>query len=418
MTGLMFVHGTGVRRKAYDKTTAELRKGLAHIAPDTKVHECYWGDVFGVHEGQGRTTVPGAAKTVRTAAKPTAATAGTTVGKPSEETSADLPPDDEAANIWGVLYDAPLTPLRPPAPDDQADIARALYERPRPGFADQARALAAEPPADLAALLDVAGARAEFTDAMTAVLDSSAGQEALTHGLPAGELPTAVATAVVAHLLSGAIRDGSPPPWSPAQRDEAVRLLTQALGGGTVRGVLGGTWTVLAHLGGMRYLMWKRASMTDKAHPKAGDILKYLARGDGLRTHIRQTVTDVAAQHGPVVLVAHSLGGVAAVDLLARHELPGVRHLVTVGSQAAHLHELGALPCLDPGKPLPEHFPSWTNVYDRRDLLAFLAEPVFPGRARDIERTSGQPFPASHSAYFSNPDLHTLLAGILREGEA
>ncbi|MFD8819629.1 hypothetical protein ACFV23_51195, partial [Streptomyces sp. NPDC059627] len=112
----------------------------------------------------------------------------------------------------------------------------------------------------------------------------------------------------------------------------------------------------------------------------------------------------------PVVVLAHSLGGIAALDLLVLRPLPQVALLVTVGSQAPFLYELGALPSLEPGCPLPAHVPPWLNVYDRRDLLSYLGAGVFPGRVRDVALDSRQPFPLSHSAYWSNPELYRVLA--------
>ncbi|WP_437059234.1 hypothetical protein [Streptomyces sp. enrichment culture] len=402
-----------MRRAAYDETADELRKGLADIDPALRVHDCYWGDVFGVPSGTGTATLPGApAEPVPpepSGHKPSRTEPSRTDPSRSE------PSDAEAeALAWELLYEDPLAPLRRTTTETDAPYD----EPPDPALEATARALAATPPAALAALLDEAGVLRDFPEAVTTVLDSPVGRDALEHGMPPGQLPTAVATAVVAHLLVAVDHRGGVLRWSPARRDEAVRLIARDLGDGDARGVLGGTWKVLAPLGGMRYLMWKRAALMDRTHPRAGDILKYLARGAALRHHIRQRVTEVAAEHGPIVLLAHSLGGTAAVDLLAEQELPAVRHLVTIGSQAAHLHELGALPALDPDAPLPGHFPRWTNVYDRRDLLAFLAEPVFPQRVQDIDLTSGQPFKASHSAYFRNPEVLGLLARIARDGSA
>jgi hypothetical protein len=413
MAGLLFVHGTGVRRAAYDETADELRKGLADIDPALRVHDCYWGDVFGVPTGTGTATLPGTPAdpnpTEPHGHKPSRTEPSRTAPIPSEPSEADA-----EALAWELLYEDPLAPLRRTTTETDAPYD----EPPDPALEPSARALAAAPPAALAALLDEARVVQEFPEAVTTVLDSPAGRDALEHGMPPGELPTAIATAVVAHLLVAVDHRGGVLRWSPARRDEAVRLIARHLGDGDARGVLSGTWKVLAPLGGMRYLMWKRATLMDRTHPRAGDILKYLARGAALRHHIRQRVTEVAEEHGPLVLLAHSLGGTATVDLLAEHELPAVRHLVTIGSQAAHLHELGALPALDPHTPLPGHFPRWTNVYDRRDLLAFLAEPVFPQRVKDIDLTSGQPFKASHSAYFRNPEVLGLLARIARDGSA
>ncbi|MFF4353201.1 hypothetical protein [Streptomyces sp. NPDC001530] len=407
MSALLFIHGTGVRQPAYGETLTLLRDRLGALVPEAPVYDCYWGEAFGVPPNVGAAVLPGA---------PVPAP------EPEPVVVEELAEDDRDAVTWGVLYEDPLAPLRRQKGDDGGlDDAGGLMFADRSGqrVENRARALAAEPPASLERLLDIAGAREEFEPALTAVLDSPEGRDALTFGLGPGALPQAVATATVAQLAGGAQRRGAPLLWTTQERDAAVRIITGELGG-QVRGL--GLLLVLGHgyaahkLGVMRAVEKRRAWLMTRSHPTAGDILKYLARGHGLRTLIKDRVTEVARTHGPVVLFAHSLGGVAAVDLLAQEELPGVRHLVTAGSQAAHLHEIGALPGLDPGSPLPEHFPSWTNVYDRRDLLGFTAEPVFPGRVTDVELSSGEPFPAAHSGYFPNPKVHGLLAGILQSG--
>ncbi|MYZ11716.1 hypothetical protein GT028_30800 [Streptomyces sp. SID2999] len=397
MSALLFVHGTGVRQPAYGETLELLRTELAALAPGTQVHDCYWGDTFGVPAGVGAAALPGAPVAEAPADEPV----------PEEE----LGPEDRQAVVWGALYDDPLAVLRRPESD-----APAFGDRSGPDVEHRARALAEDPPGELARLLDLAGVRADFLASLDAVLDSGPGRDALTHGLGPGQLPQAVATAAVAHLLGGALRRGTPVLWTVGQRDEAVRLVTGELGGqprGIGLGVLVLHGWAAHRFGVMRAVEKRRAWLMTRIHPQAGDILKYLARGDALRTLIKDRVTAVAHEHGPVTLLAHSLGGIAAVDLLAQEDLPGVRHLVTVGSQAAHLHEIGALPGLAPGKPLPEHFPAWTNVYDARDLLGFPAEAVFPTRVTDLELSSGQPFPAAHSGYFPNPEVHRLLARLL-----
>jgi hypothetical protein len=53
------------------------------------------------------------------------------------------------------------------------------------------------------------------------------------------------------------------------------------------------------------------------------------------------------------------------------------------------------------------------NVFDRRDLLAFLAEPVFGERVRDVEVDSRTPFPRSHSAYFANPAMYAVVGHVV-----
>ncbi|MER6485556.1 alpha/beta fold hydrolase [Streptomyces virginiae] len=164
-----------------------------------------------------------------------------------------------------------------------------------------------------------------------------------------------------------------------------------------------------------------RGSLTVGATPALGDILRYQARGHDLREFLH---ARIAAAPGPTVLIGHSLGGIALVDLLAlaaaRGEaVPGTELLVTVGSQAPFLYELGALTALEPGAKLPYGFPRWLNVYDRQDVLSYLAGPVFPGdpRITDHEIGSRQPFPACHSAYWKQDALYERIEQAVAEAE-
>ena len=165
----------------------------------------------------------------------------------------------------------------------------------------------------------------------------------------------------------------------------------------------------------LRGLMaWRRGAAMDGTSPVCGDILLYQCRGQQIQALIRRRIEEVAP---PVIVVAHSLGGVAAVDLLVGEKLDDrVRMLVTVGSQAPYFYEINALQSLEyaRGEGLPGHFPSWINVYDLRDFLSFVGGELFPGRVVDRCVNNRQPFPDSHSAYFWNADFYPILADAIR----
>ena len=110
-----------------------------------------------------------------------------------------------------------------------------------------------------------------------------------------------------------------------------------------------------------------------------------------------------------MLVVAHSLGGIASVELLARTADLPVAALVTCGSQAPFLYETDALGHLRRGNALPGHFPRWFNVYDLNDMLSYAAGGVFSGRADDFEVRSRQPFPQCHSAYWSQDKMWQAL---------
>jgi hypothetical protein len=113
-----------------------------------------------------------------------------------------------------------------------------------------------------------------------------------------------------------------------------------------------------------------------------------------------------AARGRPVLPVALSLGGIALVDLLASWPEAPVEACVTVGSQAPLLYTFDAIPSMPYDEADPPHLPvPWLNIYDSRDFLSFLAEPLFrrtDGLASvvDLRVRSGRDFPKSHSAYW------------------
>ncbi|WP_432969091.1 hypothetical protein [Dactylosporangium sp. CA-233914] len=371
MTSLVFVHGTGVRRAAFDKTLALVTTGVRGRAP---VVPCYWGEPFGSSLRLKGASIPD----------------GLRHRGPGE-------PDE--VELWRLLELDPLLELRLLG---TAAPVEAPVNEDSPGRRLRRVAARALDDPDLRAAVAAAGLTEFFAPALTAVLESPALDVAGAGQALAG----AAARAAVAETLARADEAaGMPVPVDGAHRDAVVAALLTALGADT-RGI----GTALLSLA-MRPVDRRRFLLTSAASPAAGDIMVYLARGAAIREHIASVA---AAQDDGVILLAHSLGGIACVDLLATAPPPNVRALVTVGSQAPYLHELGALPGLEPGAELPDTFPvPWYNVMDQRDLLSFYAEPVFGDRVRDVELDSRVPFPRSHSAYFTNDGLYALLGHIL-----
>jgi pimeloyl-ACP methyl ester carboxylesterase len=154
----------------------------------------------------------------------------------------------------------------------------------------------------------------------------------------------------------------------------------------------------------------RRKAISDAAYPVAGDILLYQARGEAIRNRIQERIL---AAGGPVHVLAHSLGGVACVELLAMQTLP-VQQLITMGSQAPFFYEINALRCLTFGDPLPDSLPSWLNIYDLKDFLSYVGGDLFPGRVVDYLVDNRQAFPASHSAYWWNPKVWDAILPTLR----
>jgi hypothetical protein len=138
------------------------------------------------------------------------------------------------------------------------------------------------------------------------------------------------------------------------------------------------------------------------------DVIGYTAHRDSIHAVLRTELNRAAkaARGRPVLPVALSLGGIALVDLLATWPEAPVEACVTVGSQAPLLYTFDAIPSMPYDEADPPFLPvSWLNVYDTRDFLSFLAEPLFrrsDGLASvvDLRVRSGRDFPKSHSAYW------------------
>jgi hypothetical protein len=325
---------------------------------------------------------------------------------------------DADIELWGLLYLDPLLELRLLA-SDRADGAELAPGARPPGEALSAAALSLTEDAQLRGLLSAAEIREDFAAAVTAVLTAGDGRRFLRAPEAEGQT-TLLARAFVAEAVRRrAGSEGTTAAFDGAARDAVVARIAALLPGapteveetGTHRGPVTRRAKRLAGrlaLGlASAQAVKRRSALTDAAHPAAGDVLLYLSRGAAIREAVAEAVR---VAEPPVVLLAHSLGGIASLDLLVLQPLPEVELLVTVGSQAPFLYELGALPSLEHDRPLPAHVPCWLNVYDRRDLLSYVGAGVFPGRVDDIALASLQPFPLSHSAYWSNPQLYRLLA--------
>lgn len=385
MSTVIFVHGTGVREPAFSELFERVRSELHERRPGLGVEPCYWGGTEGARLWYDGRSVPAYD-----------ATRGIEPG-----------PEDEELAAWELLYQDPLWELRMLAMAGPAGGERLPWQIPA-GDALDARVQALVPSAELAAAVAAAGLTETFQPTRAAVATSLPYRRAVAAASDdIGDLRLAVARAIVAEALAEqAEQDDVDTPVLPdAQaRDRVVLLLVDDLGGGE-RGLPG---LMVAPVRGLALRVAtaqarrRRGALTDATYPGAGDILLYQARGNGIRAFIAK---QAAAAAEPVVLIAHSLGGIAAVDLLVSQPLPAVRLLVTVGSQAPFLCEIGALWSLPHGDPLPDHFPPWLNIYDPRDLLSYIGAPLFPGRVDDVPVNNKQPFPQSHSAYWANPQV-------------
>jgi hypothetical protein len=388
MTTVIFVHGTGGRKEAYAVTFGHIEDTLKERKPDIKLVPCLWGEPHGTKLNAGGVSIPDYDLT-----------GGTTNSNDKE---------DDRVQLWEKLYKDPLyeirlLSLRPIR--GQAAVPGKLT--PSQELRNRVKQLTASE--TLRIQLEKARIAEVFDPAHKAVTESSPYARLLeTASRPLDEDYAAIARAIVAEAIELCDRQyiNTPIQFDADLRDQTVDSINRELTNDTQsRGVIG-NWMKsqflkgLNELGDKYFLQRKRGSLTNAAYPFSGDILYYQAKGKKIRDFIRKQVENVEP---PVVLLAHSLGGIACVDLLVEHKLEQVKLLVTVGSQAPFLYEINALQSLSYGESIPEHFPKkWLNIYDLRDVLSYVGEGLFPGKIIDVKVDNQQPFPESHGAYWYN----------------
>jgi hypothetical protein len=403
MTTVFFIHGTGGRQEAYALTLQQMEKGLQKRRPDVKLVPCLWGDLLGAKLNAGGASIP-TYEDSQGGRQPT--------------------PEEEIIHLWEALYKDPfyemrLLGLRP------LQSQRAVPGQPTPSQELRTRVEALPADTALQSKLDALGIGSVFKqacEAITGVDSKPFGRLLETASRPLEGDYAAIARAIVSasrilckeqEIYPRLLVDDD-------LRDKAVDTIQQALTRDeTSRGVLL-DWTKkqLAGLAfgiGTNKVRRKRGAIMDATYPFAGDILLYQAKGQTIREFIREQIESEQVE-SPVVLLAHSLGGIACVDLLIEQDLrEKVKYLITVGSQAPFFYEIGALQTLSYGKPLPEHFPQWLNIYDLRDFLSYVGncEGIFPGKLTDVKVDNRQPFPEAHGAYWANEQTWDAITKIL-----
>ncbi|CAM5627874.1 hypothetical protein STENM327S_02346 [Streptomyces tendae] len=388
MTAVVFIHGTGVREPGFSKLAGRVGAGLTSLRDGLRIVPYYWGGPHGaVLAADGASLPPEPGGTAR---GPVAFEGG-----PAAVARAAAAGED-TTDEWAARYADPYAELALAAAGGGTGAERPPGTvPPEQGLRGRLLALAAQ--GDVPA--------AELGDGLSRAAGDLAAHPLLgpaADALDPGDLAVVAARTLTARVIAEALDSDSPLVPGGDVRDAVVARLAAALGApaaGTERGVRSLVLRV-AGSAASRAAVRRRRALTEAAHPAAADILRYLSRGEAVRADLR---TLVAGLRPPVVLVGHSLGGIIALDTLISAPLPQVRLLVTVGSQAPFLYESGSLPTLEHPAPLPPHVPDWLNLYDRRDLLSYLGEGLFPGRVTDTPVDSRQPFPAAHSAYWTNP---------------
>ncbi|MFH9397566.1 hypothetical protein [Streptomyces sp. NPDC017556] len=161
-----------------------------------------------------------------------------------------------------------------------------------------------------------------------------------------------------------------------------------------------------------------------------GDVLVYQRHREQIHARVREQIAAVDPELGrhpdrPVRLVAHSLGGVIAVDMATAQVPLWTSSLLTFGSQAAYFHLCdprgGQLSPYTGHEPvtLPNSLARWTNLWQPLDVLAFAASRVF--RLSDGTSPVDLPLPHSvtaglwtHSVYWDLPELASAISDAMQ----
>lgn len=385
MSSLIVIHGTGVREDAYKNTLKVVGSKLYLARDSTKAVSCYWGAVGANLPEKPLCLPPG-----------------------SDRAVTGLVESDITIEGWEALYENPYGELQAFRASDVGASRSEVAE-----LSDHIRSVA--PSENLKASLTKVLPVAAWEEARKSVVGRENFDRALdSAGSNSGSLRAVVARAIVAKMTQDALTEGRPVP-ADELRDQWVALTYDLLrpSGEPVSGMDSrGLAEIKSKLGGV--LGWggqwlaagfaerKRMAEAATIAPVVGDIILYQSpRGENIRREIRNAIQNAPK---PRYVLAHSLGSVAAVDTLVLQEDSEVDHLFTIGSPAPLFYELNALVSRERGEALPEHFPKWTNIYDPKDLISYVAKATFKGddRINDEVHLSGQPLLAAHSAYWAS----------------
>lgn len=395
MMHLFFAHGTGVRQSGYEQTLADIEKGLANAGRrDIAVSGVAWGERHGVKVTPGH---------IADMLPPEGAAKGATPTDPEVE-----------AAIWAELMSDPVFELRVvaarvgvPSPQPPGQV------QPSERFKTRLRSINIPDPAGGVTLEAVRNAAARLADGHYAPVVVDAVRSAGSAADPT--LISATARAIVAIALIDARGQPGEGPDALFVLSARADLVAQVEGSLTegVKGAVGDWfksrirgWALGRATG---YGRDRRDGLMGSVSPGMGDILLTQRRGQDVLGMLRDAIN---ALEGDVVVIGHSLGGEHLVNLISGPDRPSnISKLITVGSQISFFTACDAMADLRLGAPLPADFPPWLNVYDRNDFLSFCAERSFKGGqgVKDVEITSGMPFPDAHGAYWRQPRFYENL---------
>jgi len=378
---IVYVHGASDRSAQVDDHVARLERQLAAAGMEFDVLASRWGELAGADLSRVELAVPRSG-------------AAMALAEPAD------PPLQSLEELAGsVPRHSPRRPATMTAPERQSDE-----------LLDICRAQVGAP-----------GESIVLEDGSTMPMATACRRAAATVGASpaysvarASSVPDAVLIDAVGHAIASTVAATAAAPLEVARTVE-VRIAEAVLGAALATlfaGYLGIDVGPDLKRWATDVLIPHRARLVRDAGLGPADVVLYQRSGDGIRRVVRASLAEAAARGGPLVALGNSLGGIILVDTLA--DSPSVKPdlLVTVGSQAPLLATFGALDPIDPDGGRPP-FQPWLNIYDRRDLLGFVARPVWPNAPGivDVEVDLGVGFPDAHGAtYLSHPHVLGAIA--------
>ena len=377
---LLFVHGTGVRKVAYDDSIAKIQQRLIKSELDLDLVECRWGEALGPRLDYG-------------------------LSIPRYQESGGKAELSESEVLWNIVLHDPVAEIcqltkakRQPAPPG-SDYREAVRVR-HAALVDASLPQVTEHGLDDLLANAVASVQRDYLQYLAQVGGY----------LPQEDLGQVLARATVARVYRLAPKKNRDLPGREGRMAMISAVMAKIVG--ETRGVGGILTKPFAHIATLAITAF-RGSVTHWAHAMLGDILSYQARGVEIRNFIAEQIKALADDK--VIVFAHSLGGIASLEMLIEHRPNNVELLVTFGSQAPLLYELGALAKLPPNSALPDEVPFWMNFYDLNDPLSYQAEDLFANRVSDYQLNSGAMFLDAHSAYLDSDQMWAQVIAYLKQ---
>ncbi|MBA3530559.1 MAG: hypothetical protein H0T73_01370, partial [Ardenticatenales bacterium] len=282
MTSVIYVHGTGVREKVFNRSFEVVSEEILKRRPELKMVPCFWG-AHGAALQQGGASLPG----------------GGSRSLDIEEGGTE----DAERTRWAILYQDPLYELRVLGVGASSASNKSLAKRLGALQPSPELELRLEQ-AELADHWQAAREHIQHTDDFQAALRTAPKQQ--TH------LAAVVARALVAESLARqAAAEPGVLPLDSILRDELVLFFTAELEGGTrFLDDLKDSALDIVYRAATYYVQGRREDLTEQNVPGVGDALYYMARGAAIRRFVQRCIEEAES---PVVVLAHSLGGIISV---------------------------------------------------------------------------------------------------------